>query len=199
MLLSVVVVEAGLCRDQISRPGARSASSWSFSCCCSSDSRCETRRDRVRWGRGGNQQTQDRMMNSKFSAVLFLLKNTTKVGERQQRRGGSEPAAPAKVESKLGSNKEIKSKPDGCGEEGEGEREEGEMDLEAEGEMKSCYLRGGIWPLAGTVIYQSHSTNGHQWRSARRLQDKTSIRLSSSHLAPLSPATPPPANQRRAS
>lgn len=32
----------------------------------------------------------------------------------------------------------------------EGERE---TDLEAEGEMKSRYLRAGIWPFAGTVIY----------------------------------------------
>lgn len=67
------------------------------------------------------------------------------------------------------------------------------MDLEAEGETKSRYLRGGIWPFAGTVIYQSHSTNGHQWRSARRLQDKTSIRLSSSFLTPLTRnSTPQP-------
>lgn len=69
------------------------------------------------------------------------------------------------------------------------------MDLEAEGEMKSRYLRRGIWPFAGTVIYQSHSTNDHQWQSARRLQDKTSIRLFSSSVTPLTHNSTP-ANQQ---
>lgn len=48
---------------------------------------------------------------------VFCLKNTTKVGERQRKGAGGEPGAPAKVESKLGSNKEIKSEPNGCREE----------------------------------------------------------------------------------
>lgn len=41
---------------------------------------------------------------------------------RKATEGGDEPAALAKVESKLGSNKEIKSKPDGRSEERELER-----------------------------------------------------------------------------
>lgn len=41
-------------------------------------------------------------------------------------------------------------------------------------------------PFPGTVIYQSHSTETHQWRSAGRLDDKTSSLAF------------PPANQRQA-
>lgn len=68
-------------------------------CCFSSDSRCEAPRDRVRW----RKKKPNTRQHDEFKIFFFLVF----WGKTQQRL-----AAPAKVESEQGSNKEIKPKPD---------------------------------------------------------------------------------------